>query len=68
MTTTAATAHNKAKTMLATARKNLRLLSHAAKDGHPKVTTEVLAAAAIKVAKLEDIENTARNLAMCSAK
>ena len=68
MSNTAATAHNKAKKMLTLARKNLRILSHAAKDGNPKVTNEVLAAAAIKVAHLEVIENTARNLSMCSAK
>jgi hypothetical protein len=64
---TAEKAHRQAKTMLATARKNLRILSHAAKDGNPKVTNDILAAAAIKVATLETIENTARNLIVNAA-
>lgn len=56
----ATTEHNRTKKLLARARKNLRILSHAAKEGHPKATIEVLAASAIKVAQLEDMENAAR--------
>lgn len=60
-------AHYQSKAALTTARKSLRVLSHAALAGHQSVTQEVLAAAAVKVARLENAEATARIAAQPSA-
>jgi hypothetical protein len=61
------TAHSQAKAALTKARKNLRVLSHAALAGNQRVSQEVLAAAAVQVARLENAEAAARLAAIPAA-
>jgi hypothetical protein len=52
---------------LAKARKTLRTLSHARLANHPRVTADILAGAAVEVARLENATAAARVAAMTPA-